>query len=86
MMSIKYTLAQRGAELPSLVVTTRGWFSDVAQNFGYAPYIAYAQQQGLLSGFIREDQGKQFFSPNAFVTEKEAFHFLGRTDDDEAST
>ncbi|HCB51156.1 TPA: hypothetical protein DEP21_01025 [Patescibacteria group bacterium] len=82
MMVVKYSLYQQDQQIPQIVFSSRGWFADVAQNLSYAPYIAYADQQGWLEGLIQTKDQTKYFYPNKFLVKQTVCDFLQVACDD----
>ncbi len=70
-MLVKYRFAQQKKQIPPVVFPLRWWFFDVAQNISYAPYVAYAEQQGWISQLITQKDDKKFYFPNKFLSKME---------------
>jgi len=75
-MMVKYSLSDADQQIPQVVFSNRGWFSDVAQNTSYAAYLAYAEQNNMVGRFITYKDQKKVFSPNSFVYEDEVCEIL----------
>jgi hypothetical protein len=75
-MMVKHQLVEENKQLSPVVFPLHGWFYDVAQNTSYAPYVAYAEEQWLISQMIVEVEGKKFFFPNKFLSREEVCGIL----------
>lgn len=75
-MMVKHRLAKSKTQLSPIVFPLRGRFFDVAQNTSYAPYVAYAEQQWLISQLIVDKDGQKLFLPNQFLTKVEICELL----------
>lgn len=76
-MYVKYQLVKANKSLPLITMPSIWWFTDVAQNASYAPYIAYGVQQNRLTAFVSKDsEGRLCFLPNTFVKIEEVLRLV----------
>ena len=52
--------------------------ADVASGSLYAPFIAYADNRGLLDYLLVAKRGENFLLPNQLITRNEVYHILGQ--------
>lgn len=70
-------LVSENQQLPSLGGRVR--FADVDASASYIDQLIYAADRGLIDYLITTRKGQLYFEPNDFITKKEVYHILSKS-------